>query len=51
MPWSFWLKSFTFSCPILAWTNTMNFHVLQTDQGQEFVNVCHASLNQPAFRT
>lgn len=29
MPCSFWLRSFTFSSPILAWTNTMNFHVLQ----------------------
>lgn len=29
MPCSFWLRSFTFSSPILACTNTMNFHVLQ----------------------
>jgi len=32
MPCSFWLRSFTFSSPILACTNTMNFHVLQQQQ-------------------
>lgn len=40
MPCSFWLRSFTFSSPILACTNTMNFHVLQKKKKR-----CHFIIN------
>lgn len=34
-PCSFWLRSFTFSWPILACTNTMNFHVLRRHRKEQ----------------
>lgn len=37
-PCSFWLRSFTFSCPILACTNTMNFHVLKEKKKKNHIN-------------
>lgn len=46
MPCSFWLRSFTFSSPILACTNTMNFHVLQKEMSfyyQHHQQIVHVS--------
>lgn len=41
MPCSFWLRSLTFSSPILACTNTMNFNVLQKKSNYQDHQHCH----------